>query len=139
MQRDSPECLEKTQINLQFMPRKPQKMNISAGEIFVSIIVLVGIGVMVRVVRLRAALLIVGAVVLAHHLLPLAGQYAQTLPLWLFVIIVLVLGISLLRGIVSILFGRAAAASFVGGFLNNLLSPIFRGIGGILRTIFRMR
>jgi len=114
-------------------------MNISSGEVFVASIILIGIAVMLRIVRMQAAFFLIGVIFLAAYLLPLTGAYAGSIPTWLFVIIVVILGISLLRGIVSILFGRDAANNFVGGLLGNILTPLFQAIGRILRGIFRIR
>jgi hypothetical protein len=110
-----------------------------SSEPFVAGIILVGIAVMLRILRLRAAFFIIGIIALAFALTPSAGKYSQHIPTWLFVIIVIILGINLLKSGLGILFGKEAADSFTGKFLYGIFTPIFNAIGAILRTIFRIK
>lgn len=110
-----------------------------SGEAFVAGIILVGIGVMLRIIKLQAALMLTGIIVVVFALLPSTGTYAKHIPTWLFVIVAIVLGINLLRFILGILFGRSAADGFTGKLLYGIFTPIFRIIGGLLRAIFRIR
>ncbi|MEN6320826.1 MAG: hypothetical protein ABFD82_18990 [Syntrophaceae bacterium] len=100
-------------------------MNVSSGEAFVAGIALIGFAVMLRIVRLHAALFLIGIIALTSYILPLTGRYAGSLPTWLLAIIAIILCVSFLRGIVSILFGREVANSFTGGLMNNIMAPIF--------------
>ncbi|MBI4691207.1 MAG: hypothetical protein HY754_13230 [Nitrospirae bacterium] len=108
-------------------------------EAFVAAIILVGIAVMFRAIKFSAAVLLIVIVGVAFALMPHAGKYSQYIPTWLFVIVAIILGINLLRFILGILFGRSAADGFTGKLLYGIFTPIFRIIGGLLRTIFRIR
>jgi hypothetical protein len=110
-----------------------------SGAPFVAAIVIIGIGTMLRLIKLPAAILLIAIVLGTLAFLPLAGNYAKYVPTWLFWIIAVVLAINLLRGVLGILFGRSAADGMTGSLLHDLFSPIFRIIGGLLRTVFRIR
>ena len=102
-------------------------------------IMVIGLGVLVRAIRLQAALMLFVLIILSILSLPYAGRFAQYVPFWVFVGIVLVVGINILRAVLGILFGQSAADGFTGRLLYSIFTPIFRFIGGILRTIFRVR
>lgn len=108
-------------------------------ETFVAAIILIGIGVMLRIIKLQAALLLIGVVVVALALMSSAGKYAQYVPIWLFVIIAVILGINLLQAVLGVLFGKNAADGFTGKLLYGIFTPIFNAIGALFRTIFRVR
>jgi hypothetical protein len=75
-------------------------------EIFIATIMIVGIGVMFRVIRIQAALLLIVLVAIATALWPSAGRFSQNLPTWVFWGVVMVIAINLLKAILSVLFGR---------------------------------
>lgn len=108
-------------------------------EPFVAGIILIGIGFLIRVINMQAALMLVGIIILAIAALPHAGRFAQYVPLWTFVGVVLVMGINILRTVLGILFGQSAADGFTGRLLFAIFTPIYNMISGILRTIFRIR
>jgi hypothetical protein len=114
-------------------------MDVLPTEAFVAGIILVGIAVMVRIIRLQAALLLIGIILFIAYLLPSFGTGHNNIPLWLFWAVVIVLGINLIRAIFAVLFGRSAADSFTGRFLYGIFSPIIRIIEGLIRVIFRTR
>lgn len=109
------------------------------SEAFVVSIALVGIGIMMRIIRLQAALLLIGIAAVAIALMPHAGKYSQHIPTWLFVIVTIILGINLLRFTLGILFGRSAADGFTGRLLYGIFVPFFVTAGAFLRAIFRVR
>lgn len=108
-------------------------------EIFVAAISLVGIGVMLRVIKLQAAFMTIGLVCLGAALLPSAGQYAEHVPAWMFWGVVIILGISLLRTILAALFGSSVADSFTGNLLSAVLKPVVALFEGLVKSVFRMR
>jgi len=110
-----------------------------SGAPFVAAIIIIGIGTMLRLIKLPAALMLIAIVMGTLAFLPSAGSYAEHVPSWLFWAIVVILGINLLRGVLGILFGRSAADGMTGSLLHDIFTPIFRIIGGLLRTIFRIR
>jgi len=108
-------------------------------EPFVLAIVIIGIGTMLRVIKLPAAILLITTALTLASIMPRLGNYAQYASAWLFWTIVVIFGISLLRAILSILFGRSAADTVTGRLIYDIFTPIFRIVGGFLRTIFRIR
>lgn len=110
-----------------------------SGAPFVAAIVIIGIGTMLRLIKLPAAILLIAVVAATLALMPSAGSYAKYVPTWLFWGIVVVLVINLLRGVLGILFGRSAADGMTGNLLHDIFTPLFRMVGGLLRTIFRIR
>lgn len=108
-------------------------------EPFVAAIILIGIGVIVRVINFQAAAVLFGIIILSIAALPYTGRFAQYVPLWTFVGVALVIGINILRTILGILFGQSAADGFTGRLLYDIFTPIFRIISGLLRRIFRVR
>lgn len=108
-------------------------------EPFAAAIVLIGIGVMIRAIRLQAAVLLIIIAGAAFALTSSFGAYAQYVPSWVFWIVVIVLGINLLSAIFRVLFGRGAAEGFTGNLLFGIFTPILNLLGGLLRTIFRVR
>jgi hypothetical protein len=80
-----------------------------------------------------------GFIILTIAVLPHAGRLAQYVPLWVFVGICIVIGINIIRTVLGILFGQSTADGFTGRLLNDIFTPIFRIIGGLLRTIFKIR
>lgn len=108
-------------------------------EIFVAAIMLVGIGVMLRIVNLRAAFMTIGLVCLGAALLPSAGRFTNYVPAWVFWGVVIILAINLLRTVLGVLFGRSAADNFTGNLLSAILQPVTRLFEGLIRAIFRIR
>jgi len=108
-------------------------------EIFVLAIMLVGIGVIVRGITLRAAFMTIGLVCLGFALWPSAGRFANYIPLWVFWGVVIILGINLLRAVLGALFGRSAADNFIGNLLSSIFRPVIALIEGLVRSILRIR
>lgn len=108
-------------------------------EIFVAAIMLVGFGVMLRIVNIRAAFMTIGLVCLGFALWPSAGRFTNYIPSWVFWGVVIILGINLLRGILGALFGRRAADNFTGNLLSSIFRPVIALIEGLVRAVFRMR
>lgn len=112
---------------------------VNTMEIFVAAIMLVGIGVMFRVLNLRAAFMTIGLVCLGGAMLPNAGRFTDYVPSWVFWGVVIILGINVLRRVLSVLFGRSAADNFTGNLLSAILQPVTRLIEGLIRAVFRIR
>jgi len=108
-------------------------------EIFVAAIALVGIGVMFRVIKLQAAFMTIGLVCLGAALLPSAGKFTNYVPSWVFWGVVIIIAISLLRAVLSVLFGKSAADNFTGSLLTSILAPLIRLFEGLVRAVFRIR
>jgi len=108
-------------------------------EVFVVAIMLVGIGVIVRVINLRAAFMTIGLVCLGFALWPSAGRFANYIPSWVFWGVVIILGINLLRTVLGSLFGRSAADNFTGNLLSAIFRPLIALMEGLIRVIFRTR
>lgn len=108
-------------------------------EIFVASIMLVGIGVMLRIIRLKAAFMAIGLVCLAAALIPSAGRFTNYIPSWVFWGVIIFLGISLLRVVLGGLFGRGAADNFIGSLLTAILTPVIALFERFVRAVFRIR
>lgn len=108
-------------------------------EAFVASIILVGIGVMIRAVRLPAAFMLIGIILLVLVLLPLAGSHMGGVSAAVVFTVIGIIAINILRGIFSVLFGQSAADGFTGKLLFGIFTPILNMISRILRAIFRMR
>lgn len=112
---------------------------INPGEAFIVGIVLVGFGVMLRIIKLQGALMIIGLIAVAALILPYTGKYSEGIPSWMFWWIVIIIGINVLRAILGMLFGRPAADSFTGRLLYQIFSPVFRMLEAFFRGIFRVK
>jgi xanthine/uracil permease len=85
-----------------------------------------------------AAILLIAIVAVAMAFLPSAGIVAKYIPILVFCVIILILGINLLRVVFGILFGKNAADTMTGRLLYDIVSPIFKIIGKLFRTVFRI-
>lgn len=83
--------------------------------------------------------MLIGIMALMFLLLPFGGKLIHNVPTWLLVIAAIIVGINLIRVVLSLLFGKHAAEVFTGRFLYDTFLAIIRGIGNILRVIFRIR
>lgn len=108
-------------------------------EVFVVAIMLVGFGVMLRIVTIRAAFMAIGLLCLGFALWPSAGKFANYIPSWVFWGVVMILGINLLRTVLGALFGRSAADNFTGNLLSSVFRPIVSLFEGLIRAVFRIR
>jgi hypothetical protein len=108
-------------------------------EIFAAAIAMVGIGIMLGIIRLKAAFTVIALISLGAALLPLSGRFGQHIPAWVFWGVVIILGINLLRMVLGVLFGRNAADNFTGGLLLAVLRPVVALFEGIVRAVFRIR
>lgn len=108
-------------------------------EVFVVAIMLVGFGVMLRIINIRAAFTTIGLVFLGFDLWPSAGRFANYVPSWVFWGVLIILGVNLLRTVLGALFGRSAADSFTGNLLSSVLRPVIALIEGLVRSVFRIR
>ena len=109
------------------------------AEIAVAAIILVGIGVMTRLIQLQTAVVLIVIVSLAFIFAPAAVvAYSENIvPHWVFWGAGVIIGVNLLRGVLSLLFGRSVADSFTAKLLFSIFTPILNIINATLRRIFR--
>jgi uncharacterized membrane protein AbrB (regulator of aidB expression) len=108
-------------------------------EAFVAAIILIGIGIMLRIIKLQAGLFLIAVVIVALAFMSYAGKFARYVPTWLFVAIAVVLGINLLRSVLDDLFGKSVGDGATSGLIGGALETTFRGVGLALRSIFRIK
>lgn len=84
----------------------------------------VGFGLMLRLIRLRTALMIILGAALLPLLLPPSWNLLLELPLVVSLFIVAILGIVLHRLLIRPLLGRPAADSMAGNLASNLVKVI---------------
>lgn len=108
-------------------------------EILVAAIILIGFGVMLRIIRIQAAFTIIGIMMLLLMIIPYAGGMSKDMPKWMIVAIGIVLGINLIRIIFSLLFGRNVGEAFAGRLLYAIFAPFLYIIGAFLRLISGIR
>jgi hypothetical protein len=102
-------------------------------------IILVGIGVMTRLIQLRTAVILIVIVSLAFIFAPVAVvAYSENIvPHWVFWGAGVIIGVNLLRGVIYIFFGRNVADAFTARLLFSIFTPILNLINATLRRIFR--
>lgn len=108
-------------------------------EFFVASIMLIGIGVMLRAIKLKAALIVIGLVVIVAALLPSAGRFSSYIPSWVFWGVVIILGVNLLRTVLGVFFGKGAADNFTGSLLTAILTPVISFFEWLVKAVFRTR
>jgi len=92
-------------------------------EAMVLVIVAIGLALMLGLIRGRAALGLLGAVVLVLLAGPFIDALVAALPFWILLIVLLFLAVALFRGALSLLLGARAADEAVG----NLAADVIRG------------
>lgn len=107
--------------------------------ILVAAIILIGFGVMLRIIRIQAAFTIIGIMMLLLLLIPYAGGFSKDMPTWMVVVIGIVLGVNLVRIVFGLLFGRNVAEAFTGRLLYAIFAPFLYIIGAFLRLVFGIR
>jgi hypothetical protein len=78
------------------------------------------------------------AVVIADVVIaPLLAPWIEALPTWAFVLILVVFALTVINGLLVLLFGREAAGQVTGTYLVRLIDFIFLGPFRLLRFLVR--
>ncbi len=115
-------------------------------EAFPIIVVGIGLLVMVGVIRLRTAILVIFALLLLPPLIgPLVEALFAGLSPWVGLLALALFGLVILRSIVALFIGRAAADTMVGTLAADMVRLAFRLaflpfrlVGGGMRILGRM-
>ncbi|MBM3269813.1 MAG: hypothetical protein FJZ01_19450 [Candidatus Sericytochromatia bacterium] len=99
-------------------------------EFLILVIVFAGLGLMVGVLSRRAAMGMIGGLILMILLTPFVEDLIGGLPGWLAVIVLLVAIFLLLGGFLQLVFGRRIAEHVASNLITH---AILAGLGGIAR------
>jgi hypothetical protein len=94
-------------------------------ELLPLFIVGIGLAVILRILRVKAAMAILGGLLLSFILSPFVDAIFDYLPAWVSVLVILCIGLVILRGLISLLIGRRAAEHMVGSLAAELVKGIF--------------
>jgi hypothetical protein len=102
----------------------------------------IAFAVMLRLLRLKAALCIVGLLLLSSMLGPFMEAIVDSLPFWLSLLLLGFFLLSLLRGLCQLVIGREATSEMVGELSADVVRLIFKafilGPFYILRGVYRL-
>lgn len=101
------------------------------------VIALVGLALMLGLIRIRTALTALLTVLLLVALTPLLDAFLAMLPGWLLLVLVLLAGLSLLRGVLELTLGRQAAAGALGNLAADAIRWSLRLLFGLFILPFR--
>lgn len=98
-------------------------------------VIIAGLGLflILGIISRSFAFSILGTIILFALLSPFIDAMFDSLPLWLLLLIMLVAGFSLLRFVMSALFGREATGHFLGEVLFAIFAMPFRLLGYLIR------
>lgn len=106
------------------------------------LIVGVGLALILGLLTGRAVLGILGLLIIIPMLVPFIEALFGAMPPWISVLILVIIGLSLLRGLAGLFIGRRAADTMVGTLAADVVRFIvvclflpFRLVGMIFRTI----
>lgn len=112
-------------------------MPLVPSEFFVLIIVGAALALIVGLINRRAAVAVVGIVILVALLRPFIPSLIQLAPWWLVCAIVVVLGLRILGGMARLFLGREAANEMTGTLAADVVRFFVRGAFRSVRWIFR--
>lgn len=111
-------------------------------EALVFVVIGLGIAMILGLLTGRAALGILGLILLLPILSPFVEAFMGILPPWIALVILLIVGLSILRGLAAIFIGRGGADTMVGTLAADVVRIIvaclflpLRAVGWILRNI----
>lgn len=116
------------QVLLAFLP----------SEFIPVLIVVIGLGIMVGLVRFRAAAGVIGGIILLLLLSPFVETFVASLPWWLSLLILAGIGWVLIRGLLRLVLGAGAADEMIGSLAAAAVLGGFRGLFFLLFLPFRL-
>ncbi len=90
------------------------------------VIVAIGFGLMLGLIRRQAAMGMIGSIVLCLILAPFVESLLGALPAWISMLIMIAVGISIFRGLASLFLGQYAASHMVGILAADVVKFFFR-------------
>lgn len=97
------------------------------------IIVGLGLALIIGIISRSVVFSILGTIILFALLSPFIDALFDSLPLWLLLLSMLVVGFSLLKLMMNTLFGREATGHFLGELLFAIFAMPFRLFGHFIR------
>ncbi|MGC8794146.1 MAG: hypothetical protein ACP5U2_12225 [Bryobacteraceae bacterium] len=107
-------------------------------EAMVLVIAAIGLALMLRLIRGRTAMGLLGTVVLLLLLGPFIDALLDLLPGWLLLLMLLLVAMALFRGILELFLGERAAAEAVGSLAADVIRFGFRLCCRLLVLPFRV-
>jgi hypothetical protein len=107
-------------------------------EALVLVIVVIGLGLMLGIIRSRTAASMIGGLVLLVLLGPFIEALFAALPWWLTLLLLVFVILSLLRAFSSLLLGSRASDHMVGILAADAVRACFLGLCQILTLPFRI-
>jgi hypothetical protein len=95
-------------------------------EAMILVIAGIGLALILGLINRKAAMGIMGTIILSLLLAPFLDSLFQLLPLWLLLLILFAVGISLFRGIASLFLGDRAASHMIGILAADCIKFFFR-------------
>ncbi|MEM2001034.1 MAG: hypothetical protein QXT77_00110 [Candidatus Methanomethylicaceae archaeon] len=102
------------------------------------LIIGIGLALMIGLMRLRAALSLIGLFLFFSLLSPFVEALLVELPAWILLLILAWVGLAILRGLATLFLGRGAADEMVGTLAAHLVIVILLLPVRILRWVFRL-
>lgn len=102
-------------------------------QAYPAIIAGLGLALILGIVSRSFVFSILGTIILFALLSPFIDALFDSLPLWLLLLIMLIVGFSLLRFVMSTLFGKEATGHILGALLITLFAMPFRLLGYLIR------
>jgi hypothetical protein len=106
-------------------------------ELLAIVLVLMGGGVMLGLVKLRTALTLLGFLLLLPFMDPIARAVFDLLPGWLVLLIVVALVLAMFRAAMIVLIGQGATDHMMGGLAAQGVRVTSRLVFWPVRAVFR--
>lgn len=107
-------------------------------EALVLVIMLIGLGLMVGLLRPRSAGRLVGGVVLMLLLTPFVESFVSSLPWWVNLLLLAGFGWAIIRGLSRLVLGARAADHMTGTLAADGVRALFRAAFFVLTLPFRL-
>ena len=102
-------------------------------SMWILVIVGLGIGVILQIVKIKTAFSVIAMFALISLLSPIIGSLLGCMPLWMLLLLMIVFAISIINLIVNGVFGRHTSGHFWAMILHDLVKLPFRLAGTLLR------
>lgn len=96
------------------------------SEAFILVIIVLGLGLITGLISRRAVGMGLGLILLTIVARPFIKAILSSLPLWLFIPVVLFFGLTLLLRLTALIIGRGAADEMVGALAADVVRFLFR-------------
>ena len=108
-------------------------------EWFVVIIAGIGLALILGIVRSGTAFGLIGTIIGMALLGPFIESFVDSLDLWVLILLMAIVGLYVLRLVLSLVLGKEGAGSFMGHLAYDLFSWPFRILAGLIRLLVTRR